>query len=74
MAARYRLPIRRAEPWERRSTNPRQALTGAIHIYGGATSPAGRGAASGDEAVTEEVSYDCERVKRYFNAADAQLR
>lgn len=53
-------------------TNPRQAFTGAIHIYGGdITRRPGR--SEWDEATAEEVSYDFERVKRYFEAANTQL-
>ena len=53
-------------------TNPRQAFTGAIHIYGGdITRRPGR--SEWDETTEEEVSYDFERVKHYFEAANAQL-
>ena len=52
--------------------NPRQAFTGAIHIYGGdITRRPGR--SEWDEATAEEVSYDFERVKHQFEAANAQL-
>lgn len=52
--------------------NPRQAFTGAIHIYGGdITRRPGR--SEWDETTATEVSYDFERVKHYFETANAQL-
>jgi len=53
-------------------TNPRQAFTAAIHIYGGdITRRPGR--SEWDESTAEELGYDFERVKHYFEAANAQL-
>ena len=52
--------------------NPRPIFTGAIHVYGGdITQRPGR--SEWDEMTAEEVSYDFERVRRYFEAANAQL-
>jgi predicted metal-dependent enzyme (double-stranded beta helix superfamily) len=51
--------------------NPRQAFTGAIHVYGGdITRRPGR--SEWDEVTAEEVGYDFDRVRRYFEAANAE--
>lgn len=53
-------------------TNPRQRFTGAIHVYGGdITRRPGR--SEWDEATFEEVSYDFDRVKQYFEDANAEF-
>lgn len=49
--------------------NPREALTAAIHVYGGdITSRPGR--SEWEEPALEEVPYDFERVRRYFDLAN----
>lgn len=47
--------------------NPRQAFTGAIHVYGGDIT-ARPGRSEWDEATQEEVDYDFERTRRYFDS------
>lgn len=45
--------------------NPRHSLTGAIHVYGGdITARSGR--SEWDEDTGEEIAYDFERTRRYF--------
>ena len=50
--------------------NPRQAFTGAIHIYGGDIT-ARPGRSEWEEDNGQEVDYDFERVRRYFAAFQA---
>ena len=51
--------------------NPRRTFTGAIHVYGGdITSRPGR--SEWDEDSAEEVPYDFDRVRRYFEAANSE--
>ena len=45
--------------------NPRQAFTGAIHVYGGDIT-ARPGRSEWEEATQVEVDYDFERIRRYF--------
>jgi predicted metal-dependent enzyme (double-stranded beta helix superfamily) len=47
--------------------NPRHAFTGAIHVYGGdiTTRP---GRSEWDQDSGQEVAYDFERTRRYFEA------
>lgn len=45
--------------------NPRQTLTGAIHVYGGDIT-ARPGRSEWDEDSDQEVAYDFERTRRYF--------
>jgi predicted metal-dependent enzyme (double-stranded beta helix superfamily) len=50
--------------------NPRQTFTGAIHVYGGdLTARAGR--SEWDEDDGQEVDYDFERVRSYFDSFQA---
>jgi predicted metal-dependent enzyme (double-stranded beta helix superfamily) len=52
-------------------TNPRRTFTGAIHVYGGdITSRPGR--SEWDDDTGDEVAYDFERTRRYFEAANAE--
>ena len=47
--------------------NPRQAFTGAIHVYGGDIT-ARPGRSEWDDDNGQEVDYDFERVRRYFTS------
>lgn len=47
--------------------NPRQAFTGAIHAYGGDIT-ARPGRSEWDEDTGEEVEYDFERIRGYFES------
>lgn len=49
--------------------NPRQTFTGAIHVYGGDIT-ARPGRSEWDEVSADEVPYDFERVRSYFEAAN----
>jgi predicted metal-dependent enzyme (double-stranded beta helix superfamily) len=50
-------------------TNPLRIFAGAIHVYGGdITTRVGR--SEWDEERSEEVPYDFERTRRYFEAAN----
>lgn len=53
--------------------NPRSTFTGAIHVYGGdiAAQP---GRSEWDEATLAEVPYDFDRVRRFFEDANAPGR
>jgi predicted metal-dependent enzyme (double-stranded beta helix superfamily) len=52
-------------------TNPVGRFTGAIHIYGGdITRRPGR--SEWDEDTLDEIDYDFERVRRYFEAENAR--
>ena len=52
-------------------SNPRGTFTGAIHVYGGdITSRPGR--SEWDEGTAEEVPYDFDRVRQYFEAANSK--
>ena len=51
-------------------SNPRRTYTGAIHIYGGNIT-ARPGRSEWDEETRAETSYDFERTRRYFEAANA---
>lgn len=50
--------------------NPRQAFTGAIHVYGGNLT-ARPGRSEWDEDSGQEVDYDFEGVRRYFDTFQA---
>jgi predicted metal-dependent enzyme (double-stranded beta helix superfamily) len=50
-------------------TNPLRTFAGAIHVYGGdITTRVGR--SEWDEERGEEIPYDFERTRRYFEAAN----
>jgi predicted metal-dependent enzyme (double-stranded beta helix superfamily) len=50
--------------------NPRDAFTGAIHVYGGDL-PGRAGRSEWDDDTGAEVAYDFERTRRYFEEADS---
>jgi predicted metal-dependent enzyme (double-stranded beta helix superfamily) len=51
--------------------NPERTFTGAIHVYGGdITQRPGR--SEWEEDTLEEVAYDFERVRRYFDEQNAE--
>lgn len=50
--------------------NPRQTFTGAIHVYGGDIS-ARPGRSEWDEDSGQEVDYDFQRVREYFETFQA---
>lgn len=50
-------------------TNPRRTFAGAIHVYGGDIT-SGTGRSEWDEDTSEEIAYDFDRTRRYFEAAN----
>jgi predicted metal-dependent enzyme (double-stranded beta helix superfamily) len=50
--------------------NPRQTFTGAIHVYGGDMT-ALRGRSEWDDDSGEELDYDFDRTRRYFESFQA---
>jgi predicted metal-dependent enzyme (double-stranded beta helix superfamily) len=52
--------------------NPLRTFTGAIHIYGGNLSQQ-PGRSEWDQTTFDEVDYDFDRVKQYFEDANADL-
>jgi predicted metal-dependent enzyme (double-stranded beta helix superfamily) len=53
--------------------NPSREFTGAIHVYGGDIT-AGTGRSEWDETTSEELAYDFERTRQYFEAANLEPR
>jgi predicted metal-dependent enzyme (double-stranded beta helix superfamily) len=53
--------------------NPLQSFTGAIHVYGGNIT-ARPGRSEWVEATGEEVAYDFERTRRYFESFQTRAR
>ena len=53
-------------------TNPLQAFTGALHVYGGDL-PSRAGRSEWEDETFEEVDYSFERAMRYFEDANNRL-